>query len=288
MRGADGKITRRQVDRSTGCTSKHEARERVQEFTAEYAEAANRPVPEAEAPKRTLTFADAVGQYIGTGNSKRYLEPIVRIIGLRPAKDIDQETILDVVARLYPNCKASTTNRQVYTPTLAVLKMVGIRPNVSRPKGHDKLPVVDKATLPPAGWFDAAMEHLSPSKRACMLLINLHGLRISEAAKRTPADVDPKRWTLTLPNSKDGKPYVIQLCEPVAEAIREIPNWRTQKWLFGTGERGNIGRAFRKACEKANVKSYGTHRIGATHSLRRSSKRASRSPSSNRQADGRA
>ena len=262
VRGEDGIFRRKQVDRSTGTTSKHEARERARQFTDEYVEAKNHPVLQKKAEKRTLTFADAVGQYIGTGGSERYLEPIVRLIGLKPAAEIDQETILDVVARLYPNCKASTTNRQVYTPILAALKIVGIRPNVKRPKGHDKLPVVDKATLPPEGWHAAVMEHLSPSKRACMMLINLHGLRISEAAQRTPADVDPKRWTLTLPNTKDGNPYLIQLCEPVVEAIKAIPNWRTQKWLFGTGERGNIGRAFRMACEKAGVASFGTHRIG--------------------------
>jgi integrase len=74
-------------------------------------------------------------------------------------------------------------------------------------------------------------------KRALLLLISLHGLRISEAARRTPADVDPKRWTLTLPNTKDGSPYVIQLSRPVIDALMAY-DWRGGKWLFGTSERG--------------------------------------------------
>lgn len=262
VRGEDGVVRRKQIEKSTGTVSKTEARERAREFTAEFVEAANRPVPEKKTAKRTLTFGDAVGQYIETGGSRRYLEVVVRLIGLKPAAEVDQETILDVCAQLYPNAKASTRNRQVYTPILAALKIVGIRPNVTRPHGHDKLPVVDRSTLPPDGWHAAVMEHLTPSKRACMMLINLHGLRISEAAQRRPADIDTKNWTLSVPDTKTGVPALIRLTEPVIEAIKAIPNWREQKWLFGTGERGNIGRAFRNACEKADVATYGTHRIG--------------------------
>jgi integrase len=261
VRGEDGVVRRVQIERSIQTVSKSEARERAREFTAEFVEALSRPVPEKKTAKQTLTFADAVGQYIETGGSKRYLEPIVRLIGLMPAADVDQPTCLDVVGRLYPNCTAATTNRQVWTPINAVLRFVDIRAPLKRPKGHDRLPTVDKAALPTDGWFDAVSEHLAPSKRALLLLISLHGLRISEAARRTPADVDPKRWTLTLPNTKDGSPYVIQLSRPVIDALMAY-DWRGGKWLFGTSERGNIDRDLRKACAKAGVEPYGSHKIG--------------------------
>lgn len=258
----DGEVRYRPVERSSGTSSKQEARERTREFDAEYLEASKRPAPEpAPKTKGPMTFADAVGIYVRSGNSELYLEPIVRILGLRPAKDIDQSDCLEVVAQLYANCKSSTTNRQVWTPICAVLRFNGFRPDLKRPKGHDRLPTVDRATLPPEGWFPKVLEMLSPKKRALMLLINLHGLRVSEAIRRTPADVDSNAWTLSLPNTKDGSPQVVQLSEPVVDALKAY-DWRSEKWLFGTAERGNISRDFRRACELAKVDAYGTHKIG--------------------------
>lgn len=208
-----------------------------------------------------MTFADAVGIYIESGNSTKFLAPIVKVIGLKPARDVDQSDCLQVAREVYPERTAATVNRQVFTPICAVLRFVGIAPVLKRPKGHDALPTVDKTELPPDGWFDVVLEHLSPKNRALMLLIYLHGLRIGEALKRKPDDLDPKRWTLALSPTKDGKPYTIKLSEPVIDAIKAY-DWRKGKWLFGTKERSNVSRDFRKACEKANVRTYGTHKIG--------------------------
>ena len=260
IRGKDGKVTRKQVERSTGTASITEAREIVRQFDAEYIEALKRE-PEKAASVDVMTFADAVGIYVKSGNSGQYLDRIIEIIGLKAAKDIGQEDCLEVVARIYPNCKPTTTNRQVWTPINAVLRFVGLRPELKRPKGHDRLPTIDRTSIPPEGWFAAVLPHLSPSKRALMLLISLHGLRIGEAIKRTPADVDAKRWTLTLPKTKDGKPYVIKLSDPVIDALKSY-KWRDGPWLFGTSQRSNISRDFRKACEKAGAPTFGTHRIG--------------------------
>lgn len=261
-RGENGKIAYRQIERSTKTASIQEAREIVRKLDLQFAEEANKPAPEAPKPaKETLTFADSVILYIESGYSPRYLEPIVEVIGTRPASQIEQADCLEVVRKHYPGCAASTINRQVWTPISAVLRFVGIVADLKRPKGHDRLPTVDKTELPPDGWFEAVYEHLSPTKRALMLLINLHGLRIGEAINRTPRDIDPKRWTLTLQNSKDGNPYVIKLSEPVIEALKAY-EWRKGRWLFGTSQRSNISRDFRKACEKAKVRAYGTHKIG--------------------------
>ena len=281
FRQPDGSIRYRTVERSLGTSSIQEARERARTFDLEYAELANRPLPRTaeEVKKRgPMTFADAVGIYVKSGNPARFLAPIVRVIGLKPAAEITQEDALEVVARVYPNATATTTNRQVWTPISAVLRFNNLMPTLKRPKGHDKLPTVDKTDLPPEGWFDAVFEHMTPRLRALMLLINLHGLRISEALLRRPEDLDTKRWILTLPDTKDGKPYQILLSEPVVDSIKAMLAARSevnrarvkagkeplpeQKWLFGTRNRSNIRRDIHKACAKADVKTYGTHMIG--------------------------
>jgi integrase len=48
----------------------------------------------------------------------------------------------------------------------------------------------------------------------------------------------------------------------VIDAIKEIPRWRSQRWLFGTCHRSNISRDFAKAADAAGVERFGTHAIG--------------------------
>ena len=111
--------------------------------------------------------------------------------------------------------------------------------------------------------FELAPGDAGPRRlRACVLIITLHGLRIAEAIERTPADLDANGWRLSIPDTKTGEPVMLPLSEPVIEAIKAIPKWRTQRWLFGTCHRSNIARAVRVACKKAGVRTYGTHAIG--------------------------
>jgi len=139
---------------------------------------------------------------------------------------------------------------------------------------HEKVPALK---IPDQDWFEAVMPLLSTKVRAVLLLITLHGLRISEAVERKPADLDTNKWRLTIPDTKSGEPVRIPLSQPVIEAIREIMAEkraedekrkakgklpRRTEWLFGTGSRRNISRDIAKACVRAGVASYGTHAAG--------------------------
>jgi integrase len=269
----DGSIRYRQVERSCGTSSIQAAREKVREFDREYHEITSR----GPATGKPLTFMDAAEQYLLSGNSGRYLEPILKKIGLTPITEIDQALMLHLAKKLYPNCAASTVNRQLFTPVLAVCNFVGHRLALKRPKGHDKLPAIDRTDLPPDGWFGAVLQHLALPKRALLLVLTIHGRRISEIAERTPEDLDMRRWTLRIPDSKTGEPFVLHLAEPVIDALTEMLTEQKRvnelrvrqgkkpvkpNWLFGTASRSNIQRDIRKACEQAGLRSYGTHRIG--------------------------
>jgi hypothetical protein len=272
FRQENDEIGYRQVERSCGTGSLQIAREKTREFDLEYAEELQRSrVQKGE----ELTFADACEQYLLTGGSGRYLAPIIEKIGLKPVREIDQAVVLSLAKELQPGCKPSTLNRHIWTPVCAVMRFVGVRADLKR--GHDKLPTIDKTELPHDGWFDAVLEHLSPPKAALLLLITCHGLRISEAIERTPDDLDPMRWTLSVPDSKTGLPFLIRLAEPVVEAIKEMQRQqqdddarrqarrlkpRPRRWLFGTCHRSNVARDFARACEAAGVASFGTHIIG--------------------------
>jgi integrase len=137
--------------------------------------------------------------------------------------------------------------------------------------------VIDKSVLPSDEWYTLVEPHLSLSKRAVLLLINLHGMRIGEVLERGPADLNVGRGTLNVPNTKTGQPVEIQLSEPVLETIREMfQGWRREDeerriagkppkrrlWLFGTSNRSNFARDLAKACEKAEVPYHSSHMAG--------------------------
>jgi integrase len=131
-----------------------------------------------------------------------------------------------------------------------------------KPKGHNKH---KRVMSPPDEWYPAVMPYLSVKLRALVVLLSTHGLRASEALQRTPDDLDTKgrTWVMRLNDyDKAGDRVQIELADHVIEAIDTIPNWRAQKWLFGTSSVSNVNRDIRRACAKAGVEAYGTHALG--------------------------
>lgn len=274
VRKPDGTVVRELVEFSCGTSSKPEAREKATEFEAQYLAKFDR---EPAGSKKALTFGQAAEQYLLNGNSGRFLAPILREIGFMQVDKVDQTVMTDLQQRLYPTAKPSTINRQLYTPVSAVLRFVKVRADLRRPKGHDKARVIDRNALPADEWFALVEPYLSPSKRAVLLLINLHGMRIGEVLEREPCDFDRKRGTLSVPDTKTGQPVELPLSEPVMVAIDEIlTSWRKadekrrlagkppkqRPWLFGTANRSNFARDLAKACEKAGVPYFPSHMIG--------------------------
>lgn len=263
FRKADGTLEYRSCERGTGAGTLAEARIIGKQIERAHHERLNLPLAEAVDERERVTFAMAALSYMQSGGERTYLAPILEHIGKTPLGDVTQELVQELVAAK-AGCKASYINRIIFTPILAVLNHAAKLkmcppPILIRPKGHDKAPALK---LPGEDWFRAVWPHLSESKRAATLLITLHGLRISEALKRTPSDLNMARGELSIPDTKTGEPALISLSEPVLEAIREIPEWPNQKWLFGTCHASNYRKSIVRACEAAGQPVYGSHAIG--------------------------
>jgi integrase len=257
----NGVVVQKRCEISTGAHRKNEAWKIAREIEAKFHEAAKID-PDKEG--LATTFAEAAMLYLEGGGSTRFLEPVIKAIGNMPLADVTQVAVQQVVRDLYPKAKVQTVNRQVYTPILAVLNYAASvdlcpKPLIKRPKGHAKTQRVD---APDESWFPAVLPYLKRRHRALVLLLTLHGLRIGEALARTPNDIDTRDWTLHIPDTKTGEPAVITLAPPVIDAIRAIPNWREQKWLFGTCHDGGPRKALKAACAKAGVRYYGFHALG--------------------------
>jgi integrase len=260
VKASDGSIVHRRVERSTKSGTLAGAREAARKIEADYHERAGRPLQEVA----EHSFADAALAYMKSGGERRYLAPILELIGSKILAEITQEVVQEIADRLKPGAAPATVNRHIFTPIVAVLSYANRLkmcppPSLIRPKGHDRSPRLE---TPNEEWFNIVLPILSPSIRACVLIITLHGLRIAEAIERTPQDLDTNGWRLGIPDTKTGEPVMLPLSAPVIEAIKAIPNWRKQRWLFGTRHRSNIARAIRVACKKAGVRTYGTHAIG--------------------------
>lgn len=273
----DGTITEREIERGTGCATLADARQKAKIFEQEYHDARNRaPDP---TPVREFLFADAVRTYVESGGDPRFLGKILDGIGTKPVSQIDQDTINGLARQIYPDCAASTINRQLFTPLLAVLNLPANQrrctpPILTRPKGHDKKV---ELSLPDEAWFDAVLPELSARTRAVVLLLTLHGRRISDAIARRPEDLDPVHWILSVPDTKTGEPLQIRLADPVIEAMKEMLAEQRRRverrlaagksadpspWLFGTNSRSNISRDIREAAARAGVPYYSTHKLG--------------------------
>jgi integrase len=274
FRKEDGTIERRLVEFSCGTSAKPEAYAKAAQFEAAHHEEFNR---EPVSAKEGLSFGQAAEQYLHNGHSGRFLEPILHEIGFKPVTQIDQGVMTALHRKLYPNAKPSTVNRQLYTPVCAVLRFVKVNANLNRPVGHDKAKVIDRNALPPDQWFELVAPYLSAAKRAVLLAINLHGMRIGEVLEREPMDFNPHRGTLMVPDTKTGKPVELNLADPVLDVLDEMfAEWRAmdekrrlngkpplhRPWLFGTANRSNFARDLQKACEKAGVPYYPSHMAG--------------------------
>jgi len=262
-----GAIVKRQREHSTGCTRKSDAEKVADQIEASYHEAArtNQAVDGSD-----TTFADAVTLYIQNNRNKReanFLKPIVKEIGNLTLDKLNQAEVQRVAYELYGHCKPSTQARQAYVPISAVYNYAveaGLAPprKFKKPKGHNQY---KRVKSPPDDWYTAIWPYLRPTLRALVTLLSTHGLRSSEALERTPDDLDTKSqpWILHLgERDKAGDRVQIPLAEHVIEAIEAIPNWRAQKWLFGTKSVSNINRDIKKACVKAGVDYYATHALG--------------------------
>jgi len=262
-----GVIVRKRKEHRTGCHRKADAEKVANQIEADYHEAARTN----QAPDGSdTTFDDAVGLYLDNNpnvEEAKRLAPIVEEIGDLTLDQLTQAEVQRVARKLKGHCKLNTQARYIYVPISAVYNNAveaGLAPprKFKKPKGWNK----DKRVLsPPNWWYGAIKPYLRPTLYALMTLNVTHGLRISEALERTPDDLETTRcpWVLLLgERDKAGDRVQIPLAADVIEAIQAIPNWREQKWLFGTCSKDNINRDIKKACIKAGVDYYSSHAWG--------------------------
>ena len=110
-----GSVRGIRVRESTKVSSKSVAREIMVEREARLLQASIYGIASV------VTFQEAVESYLQLGGERRFLGPILDVIGDLRLADINQETLDVTAARLYRDCVPGTQIRQFYSPVSAVL-----------------------------------------------------------------------------------------------------------------------------------------------------------------------
>lgn len=296
---AGNQIVYRRIERSTRTGKPGEARRVAEAIYRQYWDAAfsDKPV----APPDRLLFAAAATTYMqSVGKNKKYLLPIIERIGLIACDDVDQDCVNRLAAELYPDCKAATLNRHIFTPIIAVITHSAEKRKcaphlLSRPEGHDD-PPIDKLKVPDDEWYAAVLQHSHPHLRAYLLFVRLHGRRVEEALTAQWPQYNRKLGTLTIRDNKGKQTISVVLAEPVAGALLNAERWyrdrleqkqkkdgrkvhaRLQPYIFGTCHRSTIRKWLKAACEAAGVPyfmpkeagrhAFATKTLEAGHSLK--------------------
>jgi integrase len=183
------------------------------------------PERAADAP---VTFLDATAAYLKADGAPDYLSAITEHSGEdairdKPIEAISQIDIDNLAAALYPKATAQTRNRQVYTPTAAVLHHAGIQKRFKRPKGWRG----SKATswLRPEQAFDLLDAAKALDLEFWLLCVNLlyTGMRISEPLAAELRHLDLERGALYLPETKNSEARTVFLPPVVVDAYRAMP-----------------------------------------------------------------
>jgi integrase len=231
---------------STGTSEKHLAEQyRLKRERQVYEEA-------ALGKSRPATFADAVTVYLNKGKRGRFLTPLLDHFKEKPLQDIGQVEIDEAARVLYPEAKASTLNRQVYGPVVAVMRAAAR----ARLPGA-AVPLVDrrqeeKPEIHPADdvHLDALLPHLPDGLMRLIWLMSYTGLRTGEALRVMPGDI--RDGFAMVGKTKNGEPRMVPLPE----------GWAYPAGGWGYTTTQGVGGALRKAHKALGIPYRDGHELG--------------------------
>jgi integrase len=247
------------VDRSTKSTSRREAKTIIDGWEreierGEYGKADIAPVVEA---KRETTFTDAALAYLKADGDPSYIGTITDYEGEHairdlPISEIDQVTIDNCAAAIYPNAPAATRNRNFYTPVSAILKRAGNSMEIKRPVGwrgkksqswlepEQAFPLIDNCYRIDPEFGLLCLTYLYTGERLSEpLRSHLRDLKLDVRVNGKPTPL------LYIPDSKNGEPRPVHLPPILVAAFRNQPPRlaRPRKTEGAALENGAAGRS---------------------------------------------
>lgn len=228
--------------------------------------------------RATATWVEAVNLYLDKGGEGRYLHALVKRWGVQPLTSITELEIARAGRELYPNAKPATVRRQLYTPVIAVLSCAAeaglcTRPKIRGPKVRRTvvteapddwvvalLTSPPRTPLQPGSKGERRWQEARAKLRAGILLMTLHGVRISEAVDLEWRDLDLVRGRALIRHPKGDQPRMLTLAPELIEALSALPRGRDR--VLGYGSRYSLRMAIERTASAAGLPHYSSHSIG--------------------------
>ena len=165
---------------------------------------------------------------------------------------------------MYPGAKASTLVRQVYGKMQAVWNAAAaakmcperrfVKPKVKREPARYPLDDV---------WLQNLIANglTTYQQRACALFMSFSGRRATETASILKKHHDIARAEIIVPETKNGKSFVVALPDFVNDILANI-DVEPDKRLFGYATRWSIRNMIKRGCERAGIEYFSPHKMG--------------------------
>lgn len=209
-----------------------------------------------DGPEAVLRFSDAAIAYRKASKSSRFLARIEDYWKDTLIKDITAGAIRQSALEIYPKASAATRNRQVIVPTQAVINHCA--ESELCPPIRIKRFKVEKKEKTPASWewVEQFAKGNKPHLGALAMFMFLTGARISEALAVTWKDINLKRRTVLIRQTKIGEERTAHLPGPLFLALANLPR---DKKPFQYRHRNDVIMVWRRACKRAGVEVLSFH-----------------------------
>jgi integrase len=223
--------------------------------------------------KATATFLEAAVAYMEAGGERRFLAPLIKHFGTQALASIGQAAIDRAAKVLYPHATPGTLNRQVYTPTSAVLKFAAKR-------GLCDFRQIDRPTQPKGRtrWLtpveaERLIEACSPHLRPLVIFLLYTGARLSEALYLDWQQVNLTHGEVQFLATKNGEARGVPLHPRLLQELSALPHRESavfrrprdgKPYARKSDGGGQIKTAFNGACRRAGFSGVSPHTLRHT------------------------
>jgi integrase len=243
-----GTVAKRRLRGSTGTANK----ETAARIAAELEDRAWKR--RLDGPAAILTFAQASIKYRAAGKQTRFLEKIEDYWKDTLVRDITPGAIRDAALAIYPKASAATRNRQAIVPMVAVINHAADSELCSRIRVK-RFKVETKSKIPATlEWVEAFMAHCKrPQLAGLALFMFLTGARVSEALAVEWDDIDFRKKTVLIKQTKLGNERRAHLPQPLIVALANIPKSNSRRTVFWYETRNHCLIVWRRTAERAKI-----------------------------------
>ena len=218
-----------------------------------------------DGPVAHVTFAQASISYRTAEKSDRFLAGIEDYWKDTKVSAITMGAIRQSAIRLYPDAKPVTRNRQVITPTVAIINHAAELGWCSPIKGKKFREGTPKRKEPAdrvwvTAFADQAIEDGLPHLAAICLFMFATGARVGEATEITWGEIDLTANTATIKQAKTDVVRVSHMPTPVVAALANIGgNRNPEEKVFGYAAPDSIRKVWDNVIDRAEIKRLTAH-----------------------------